>query len=44
MAVVDANVDRHGTRKLAEAYLTYLYSPEGQRLAARHYYRPIEPR
>jgi len=44
VAVVDANVDRHGTRKLAEAYLTYLYSPEGQRLAARHYYRPIEPR
>jgi sulfate/thiosulfate transport system substrate-binding protein len=40
VAVVDANVDAKGTRKAAEAYLEYLYSPEGQRLAARHYYRP----
>ena len=40
VAVVDRNADRKGTRKAAEAYLAYLYSPEGQRLAARHYYRP----
>ncbi|MGE4527053.1 MAG: sulfate ABC transporter substrate-binding protein [Rhodospirillaceae bacterium] len=44
VALVDANVARHGSRKLAEAYLKYLYAPEGQRLAARHYYRPIEPK
>jgi len=44
VALVDANVERHGSRKLAEAYLKYLYAPEGQRLAARHYYRPIEPK
>ena len=43
VAVVDANVDKHGTRKEAEAYLAFLYSPEGQRLAARHYYRPLKP-
>jgi sulfate transport system substrate-binding protein len=40
VAVVDRNVDKHGTRKLAEAYLNYLYSPEGQEIAARHFYRP----
>jgi sulfate transport system substrate-binding protein len=40
VAVVDANVDAKGTRKVAEAYLEYLYAPEGQRLAAKHYYRP----
>lgn len=33
-------VDRRGTRKLAEAYLNYLYTDEGQELAAKHYYRP----
>ncbi len=43
VAVVDANVDKHGTRKAAQAYLDFLYAPEGQRLAARHYYRPIHP-
>ncbi|MDH4414625.1 MAG: sulfate ABC transporter substrate-binding protein [Rhizobium sp.] len=43
VAVVDANVDRKGTRKEAEAYLTYLYSPEGQALAAKHFYRPSRP-
>lgn len=42
VALVDVNVDEHGTRAVAEAYLEYLYSPEGQRLAARHYYRPVE--
>jgi sulfate/thiosulfate-binding protein len=40
VAVVDAVVDRKGTRAAAEAYLDFLYSPEGQALAARHYYRP----
>ncbi|MBA2126770.1 sulfate transporter subunit [Hyphomicrobium methylovorum] len=40
VAVVDKNVDKHGTRKVAEAYLKYLYSPEGQEIAARNYYRP----
>src|SRR5690606_28526725 len=43
VAVVDGNVDRRGTRALAEAYLQHLYSPEGQRLAAKHHYRPSRP-
>ena len=43
VALVDRNVDRHGTREAAQAYLKYLYSPTGQRLAARHYYRPRYP-
>jgi sulfate/thiosulfate transport system substrate-binding protein len=42
VAVVDKIVDKHGTRKVAEAYLKYLYSPEGQKIAAKHYYRPRE--
>ena len=40
VAVVDKVVDKHGTRALAEAYLKYLYTPEGQEIAARNYYRP----
>jgi sulfate/thiosulfate-binding protein len=40
VAVVDKNVDKKGTRALAEAYLQYLYSPEGQEIAAKHHYRP----
>jgi len=40
VAVVDRVVDRHGTRELARAYLEFLYSPRGQDIAARHYYRP----
>lgn len=40
VAVVDKVVDRKGTRALAEAYLQYLYSPEGQEIAAKHHYRP----
>ena len=40
VSVVDKVVDKKGTRKVAEAYLNYLYSPEGQEIAARHYYRP----
>ena len=43
VAVIDGNVDRHGTRQVAEAYLRHLYSPEGQALAARHHYRPARP-
>jgi sulfate/thiosulfate transport system substrate-binding protein len=43
VAVVDANVDAKGTRKVAEAYLNHLYSEEGQRLAAKHHYRPSKP-
>jgi len=43
VAVVDANVDAKGTRKVAEAYLTYLYSDEGQQIAAKHFYRPANP-
>lgn len=40
VAVVDANVDRHKTRDVAEAYLQQLYTPQAQDLAARHFYRP----
>ena len=43
VAWVDKNVARHGTRKQAEAYLRFLDSPQGQRLAAKHHYRPAEP-
>jgi sulfate transport system substrate-binding protein len=43
VAVVDVNVDKRGTRKQAEAYLSYLYSAEGQQIAARHFYRPSRP-
>ncbi len=40
VAVVDTVVDRRGTRALADAYLQYLYSPEGQEIAAKRHYRP----
>jgi sulfate transport system substrate-binding protein len=40
VTVVDKVVDRRGTREVAQAYLEYLFSPEGQEIAARHYYRP----
>jgi sulfate/thiosulfate-binding protein len=40
VTVVDQVVDRHGTRKVAEAYLNYLYTQKGQEIVARHYYRP----
>ncbi|HEY6100711.1 MAG TPA: sulfate ABC transporter substrate-binding protein [Anaeromyxobacter sp.] len=40
VAVVDRNVDRHGTRAVAQAYLEFLYGTEGQEIAARNYYRP----
>ncbi len=40
VAIVDKIVDRHGTRAVAQAYLEYLYTEEGQETAARNYYRP----
>lgn len=40
VTIVDKNVDRKGTRELATAYLEFLYSDEGQRIAAKHFYRP----
>jgi sulfate transport system substrate-binding protein len=42
VAVVDKNVDRRGTREAATAYLEFLYSPEGQKIAAQNYFRPRE--
>jgi sulfate/thiosulfate-binding protein len=43
VAVVDKVVDKKGTRKVAEEYLKYLYSKEGQEIIAQNYYRPIDP-
>jgi len=43
VAVLDGNARRHGTEKVAEAYLKYLYTPEAQEIIARNYYRPIDP-
>jgi sulfate transport system substrate-binding protein len=43
VAVVDKVVDKKGTRQAAEAYLRFLYSPEGQEIAAKHHYRPRDP-
>jgi sulfate/thiosulfate transport system substrate-binding protein len=40
VAVVDKIADKKGTRAAAQAYLEYLYTPEGQEIAAKHYYRP----
>lgn len=40
VAVVDKNVDKRGTRAVAEAYLKFLYAPEGQEIAAKNFYRP----
>lgn len=42
VAVVDKVVDKKGTRAVAQAYLEYLYTPEGQEIAARNFYRPID--
>ena len=42
VTVVDKNVDKKGTRAVAQAYLEYLYSPEGQEIAAKNFYRPID--
>src|SRR6218665_3151905 len=43
VAIVDKNVEAHGTADLAKAYLEYLYSPEGQTIAAKNHYRPSDP-
>ena len=43
VTVVDGVAKKRGTEKVAQAYLEYLYSPVGQKLAARHYYRPVTP-
>jgi sulfate/thiosulfate transport system substrate-binding protein len=40
VALVEKNVDKHGTREAAQAYLEYLYTEKGQEIAAKHYYRP----
>jgi sulfate/thiosulfate-binding protein len=40
VALVDKVVDKHGTRQVAQAYLDYLYTPEGQEIVAKNYYRP----
>ncbi len=42
VALIDSVVDRKGTRAVAEAYLEYLYSPEGQDIAARNFFRPFD--
>ena len=44
VAVIDKTVDRRGTRAVAQAYLEYLYTPEGQEIAAKNFYRPIDPK
>lgn len=43
VSVVDQNAKAHGTEKLAQAYLEFLYSAEGQRIGAKHYFRPTDP-
>ena len=43
VTVVDKVVDKRGSRAVAEAYLAYLYSPEGQDIAGRHHFRPVDP-
>ena len=43
VAIVARNVDRKGTRAAAQAYLDFLYTPEGQAIGARHHYRPRDP-
>jgi sulfate/thiosulfate transport system substrate-binding protein len=44
VAVIDEVVDAKGTRKVAEAYLNFLYTPEAQKLIAHNYYRPSDPK
>jgi sulfate transport system substrate-binding protein len=43
VAIVDKNVDKHGTRALATAYVNYLYTPTGQDVIGRNFYRPHDP-
>ena len=40
VAIVDKNAEKHGNTHLARGYLNYMYSPAGQDIAAKHYYRP----
>lgn len=42
VTVVDRNTEKHGTTSVAEAYLKYLYTPQGQNLAAKHFFRPVD--
>ncbi|MBL6750334.1 MAG: sulfate ABC transporter substrate-binding protein [Nevskia sp.] len=44
VAVVDKNAAKHGTAKVAEAYLRYLYTPEAQEIIAANHYRPLDPK
>ncbi|MEF7617055.1 sulfate ABC transporter substrate-binding protein [Aquincola sp. MAHUQ-54] len=44
VTIVDKVVDKKGTRAVAQAYLEYLYTPEGQEIAAKNFYRPIDPK
>jgi sulfate/thiosulfate-binding protein len=43
VAVVDKNVQKHGTAKAAEAYLRFLYTPQAQEIIAKNHYRPLDP-
>jgi sulfate/thiosulfate-binding protein len=43
VSIVDAVVDKRGTRKVAQAYLDFLYSPAGQKIITRNFYRPFKP-
>ncbi len=43
VALVDKNAKKHGTEKVAEAYLKFLYTPEAQEIIAKNHYRPIDP-
>lgn len=42
VAVVDKNVAKHGTQAQAQAYVNFLFSPDGQKIGARHYFRPVD--
>ncbi len=44
VAVVDKNVQKHGTAKVADAYLHFLYTPEAQEIIAKNHYRPLDPK
>jgi sulfate/thiosulfate-binding protein len=44
VTIIDKYVDKHGTRAVAEGYLKFLYEPEGQEIAAKHHYRPRDPK
>jgi sulfate transport system substrate-binding protein len=44
VAIVDKVADKHGARKVAQAYLEYLYSEQGQDIAGRNFYRPTDPK